>query len=151
MAAGGSKHKINLSVDHNSRNQNNVVTDQSIQPQVQGHSKHISLAGLQYERNTRLTPANKASTSMKDYDEPEMQIVPVMRPGMSHSRNNHTRIPSLPANIKGSIGGVSGPGNAFNQLKTQNLAPSNKRNQNNIGSTPLTIAPNDINFANSFN
>mmetsp|Transcript_5104 Transcript_5104/g.7773 ORF Transcript_5104/g.7773 Transcript_5104/m.7773 type:complete len:90 (-) Transcript_5104:2106-2375(-) len=60
----------------------------------------------------------------------------------SNSRNNHSRMPSLPSSIKGSIG-VTGPAN-------MNNGQNSKQRQVHPG-MPLNIAANDITFAGTYN
>jgi len=104
---------MNLSVDHNVGNYGAANNSNQVTPNTMGgHNKHISMNGLPYEKNNRLTPVNqggnnKAVTQMKNYDETDN--LRQQNPN-SNSRNNHVRMPSLPNNIKGSIGS-SGPGN----------------------------------------
>jgi len=87
------------------------------------------------------------SMQMKPLDENEIGMA--ARHHVGNSRNNHTRMPSLPSNIKGSIGGISGGPNNLMQLQTHQNIPNGKRNlSNNI---PLNIAANDITFTNNYN
>lgn len=65
---------MNLSVDNNNNYGVGAGGSQQITPnQPMGHNKHISMNGLPYEKNNRLTPVNsngnKAVTSMKNYND----------------------------------------------------------------------------------
>ena len=83
---------------------------------------------------------------MKNYSDETENLMPRQHQP-SNSRNNHARMPSLPNNIKGSIG-INAPGN-FSQLNTQQNMNTTNRKHN--GSVPLNIAASDITFANNYN
>jgi hypothetical protein len=59
----------------------------------------------------------------------------------SNSRNNHIRMPSLPSNIKGSIGNQNMGHIGNNGQKRGVMHPG----------MPLNIAANDIKFSGSYN
>ena len=74
MRPNSIKHKPNLSVDH-STNQNGSYTAMRhhMTPGTVGHNKHISVQGLPFDKNARLTPGGgKAQTSMKNYEETDL-------------------------------------------------------------------------------
>ena len=53
---------MNLSVDNNATGNYGVgAISQQITPNTLGHNKHISMNGLPYEKNNRLTPVNGGS------------------------------------------------------------------------------------------
>ena len=61
------------------------------------------------------------SMQMKQMEDGDM-VATGGRHNLGNSRNNHSRMPSLPSNIKGSIGGMSGTGPNMMQIHThQNL------------------------------
>jgi len=91
--------------------------------------------GLPYEKVKGLTPVNGKTSHLKNYNE-EGDMLAMKQ----NSRNNNTRMPTLPQSIKGSIGSQGHP----------QLAQSQKRGQPQIG-MHMNIAANDITFANSYN
>jgi hypothetical protein len=69
-----------MSVDNS-----NYMPQHIIQQQVPNHNRHISLNGLPYDKNARLTPVGqnvKAASQMKNYPETEtvnLQRVPPVK------------------------------------------------------------------------
>jgi len=104
--------------------------------------------GLPYEKVKGMTPmSNKSNNQLKNNMHLQGSGIHHGQPEednsgrQQNSRNGHTRMPSLPSSIKGSIG-VQGPGLNSNQVQ--------QKRQVHQG-MPLNIAANDITFAGNFN
>jgi hypothetical protein len=72
-----SKHKVNMSADSNMQ------------------SKHISMQGLPYDKMKGLTPVSNKSGGAMNMKNGQLFGEEEPRQN-SNSRNNHTRMPSLP-------------------------------------------------------